>query len=497
MWFALTDIHQRFLSMTELAFQSALQLAERIRNRSISAEEMLEYFLERVERFNPTLNAIVVHDFERARETARQADRDLAAGKSWGALHGLPMTLKESYDMAGLITTRGNPVWKDNVSDTDALSVRRLKAMGVNIFGKTNVPFNLADMQSYNEIYGTTNNPWDQTRAPGGSSGGSAAARAAGLTGLESGSDIGGSIRNPAHFCGVFGHKPTWGLLPPRGHAAPGVMAQSDLTVIGPLGRSAADLEVATLAMAGPDEIMSGGYQLSLLPCPWSSLRDVKVAVWSNDTLAPVNEETRKRVNMIAQVVSDAGGYVNEDAKPDLDIQAVHENYLALLTAVMSSRNSAAEYEALQQRLSESDPDSDRARGLRLQLASFRDYALANEARTQARWAWHEFFKQYDVVIMPTMPTPAFEHDHRPFHERTLQVDNETRGYNEGVFWAGHAINAYLPATVVPTGAQGEGLPIGVQIMGPEYGDLKTIGFAKLLEAEGFHFVPPPAYVSA
>ena len=162
--------------MTELAFQSALQLAEQIRNRSISASEMLDYFLDRVERFNPDLNAIVVNDFDRAIETARQADRDLAAGKSWGLLHGLPMTLKESYDMAGLITTRGNPVWKDNLCDTDALSVQRLKALGVNIFGKTNVPLNLADMQSYNEIYGTTNNPWDHSRAPGGSSGGSAAA---------------------------------------------------------------------------------------------------------------------------------------------------------------------------------------------------------------------------------------------------------------------------------------------------------------------------------
>ena len=483
--------------MTELAFQSALQLAEQIRNRSISASEMLDYFLDRVERFNPDLNAIVVNDFDRAIETARQADRDLAAGKSWGLLHGLPMTLKESYDMAGLITTRGNPLWKDNLCDTDALSVQRLKALGVNIFGKTNVPFNLADMQSYNEIYGTTNNPWDHSRAPGGSSGGSAAALAAGLTGLESGSDIGGSIRNPAHFCGVFGHKPTWGLLPPRGHAAPGVLAQSDLTVIGPLARSAADLEVATLAMAGPDEIMSAGYQLSLVPCPWASLRDVKVAVWLNDALAPVNEETRKRVSMIARAVRDAGGYVDEEARPEFDVTEIHDNYQALLTAVMASRNSLEEYESLQQRLAESDPDSDRARGLRRQLASYRDYAMANETRTKARWAWHEFFKHYDVVLMPTMPTPAFEHDHRPFHERTLQVDNEIRGYNEGVFWAGHAINAYLPSTVVPTGAKGEGLPIGIQIMGPEYGDLKTIGFAKLLEAEGFSFVPPPAYVSA
>ena len=213
-----------------------------------------------------------VDDFDRARAFAKTADEAIQRDEIWGPLHGVPMTLKESYDVAGLITTRGNPTLKDNRATVDALSVKRLKQLGVNIFGKTNVPFNLADMQSFNDIYGTTNNPWDTSRGPGGSSGGSAATLAAGMTGLDCGSDIGGSIRNPAHFCGVFGHKPTWGLLPPRGHSAPGVLAQSDLTVIGPLARSAADLEVATLAMAGPDEIQAAGLQLALKPCPHPTL---------------------------------------------------------------------------------------------------------------------------------------------------------------------------------------------------------------------------------
>ncbi len=481
--------------MSDMAFQSALQLGAAIRKKSISPSEMLEYFLARVAKYNPELNAIVVEDFERARDLAREADKAIARDEIWGPLHGVPMTLKESYDVAGLITTRGNPIWKDNRADTDALSVTRLKQLGVNLFGKTNVPYNLADMQSYNDIYGTTNNPWDHGRAPGGSSGGSAATLAAGMTGLDGGSDIGGSIRNPAHFCGVFGHKPTWGLVPPRGCAAPGVLAPSDLTVIGPLARSAADLELATMAMAGPDEIQSAGYQLSLQPCPHSTLGGFRVAVWQNEEeLAPVTEETRKRIDGVAQAVKDAGGTVDYGARPDIDVVGAHSNYMDLLTAVMASRNSQEEYDGLRARLDAPDTSEGEKAQLHRQLASYRDYARENEARTKSRWAWHEFFKSWDVIIMPVMPTPAFEHDHRPSHERTLQVDNATRSYFDGVFWNGHAINNYLPSTVVPTGAVGEGLPIGVQVIGPEYGDLKTIGFARLLEAAGFRFVPPKGY---
>ncbi len=250
--------------MNILAFKSANELAEMIRNKEISSSELLEYYITRVKKYNPDLNAIIVENFDKARESAKQADESLSKGEILGPLHGVPMTLKESYGLTGTALTFGVPEFKDNISDSDALSVERLKNAGAVIFGKTNVPFRLADFQSYNDIYGTTNNPWDLTRIPGGSSGGSAAALAAGLTGFESGSDIGGSIRNPAHYCGVFGHKPTWGLLPPRGHALPGGLAQPDLSVIGPLGRSAEDLETGVMVMAGPDEIQSAGLKLDL-----------------------------------------------------------------------------------------------------------------------------------------------------------------------------------------------------------------------------------------
>src|SRR5574342_1406991 len=248
--------------MVATPFRSAKELAAEIRRKKIGCLELLDLYLSRVEMHNPALNAIVATDVESARKRARAADRARARKQVWGPLHGLPMTIKESYDVGGMPTTWGVPELKDNVPSRNALAVDRLLGAGVVLFGKTNVPIYLADYQSYNAIYGTTNNPWDHSRSPGGSSGGSAAALAAGLTAIEAGSDIGSSIRNPAHFCGVYGHKPTWGIVPRRGQALPWQKAPVDISVIGPLGRSAGDLEIGLAAMAGPDEIDAAGYRL-------------------------------------------------------------------------------------------------------------------------------------------------------------------------------------------------------------------------------------------
>src|SRR5215475_9486807 len=221
--------------MSALHWKSAKQIARLIRDGRLSASEALEHFLARVDRFNPQLNAIIWQDRERARRRAKAADMALAKGEIWGPLHGVPMTVKESYNVAGSPTTLGDPALKENVTEGSALAVERLERAGVVLFGKTNVPLLLADHQSYNAIYGTTNNPWDLSRTPGGSSGGSAAALASGLTSLEIGSDIGASIRDPAHYCGLFGHKPTWGVCSYNGHALAGTTASPDLSVIGPL----------------------------------------------------------------------------------------------------------------------------------------------------------------------------------------------------------------------------------------------------------------------
>ena len=250
--------------MHEIPFRSAKQLASLIRRKKVGCLELLDIYLERIERHNSKINAIIFMNVDEARKRARAADRALANGNVWGPLHGVPMTIKESYDVVGMPTTWGLPHLQDNCPQRNAIAVDRFLAAGAVLFGKTNVPLYLADWQSFNKIYGTTNNPWDVTRVPGGSSGGSAAALAAGLTGLEAGSDIGASIRNPAHYCGVYGHKPTYGVVTPRGQALPGVVAVSDISAVGPMARSATDLALALDVMSGPDHIDGAGWQLCL-----------------------------------------------------------------------------------------------------------------------------------------------------------------------------------------------------------------------------------------
>lgn len=483
--------------MSELAFKSATDLAAMIRAKEISAVDLLEHYLDRVERYNPALNAIIVMDADRARARAREADAALANGEVWGPLHGVPMTIKESYNVAGLPTTNGRPDMKDNIAESDALAVERLKAAGVVLFGKTNVPLNLADFQSYNEVYGTTNSPWDLKRIPGGSSGGSAAALAAGLCGFESGSDIGGSIRNPSHYSGVFGHKPTWGLIPPRGHALPGYLVQPDLSVIGPMARSASDLETGVVVMAGPDELDGVGLKLDLPRPAQKSLGDYKIAAWTNEaSLAPVSQEVQDRVTAVANTITDAGGTVDFEGRPDFDPAEAHDIFHTLLWAAMAARTPDGDFAEMVKAASDLDPDdqSPGARLLRTQTITHHDHYTAHNKRMFLRWAWDAFFKEYDLLIAPIMATPAFEHDHGPMAKRTISVDGVDRPYFEQLFWAGMAVCSYLPSTIVPTGPNKDGLPIGIQIIGRQYGDLETIGLAKLLEAEGYAFVPPPGY---
>ena len=483
--------------MSDIAFLSATQLAHKIRDREISSEELLNHYLHRVDKFNGALNAIVVQMRDDALIQARAADAAVAAGANLGPLHGVPMTVKESYNVAGTPTTQGNPAWKNNIATEDAEAIKKLKNAGAVIFGKTNVPLGLADFQSYNDIYGTTNNPYDHERIPGGSSGGSAAALAAGLTGLEAGSDIGGSIRNPAHFCGVFGHKSTWNLLWMRGHSRPGdIRSTRDISVIGPLARSAGDLEISVKTLAGPNDIMARGYTLNLPTLNGRGLKDLKIAVWKEDEMCPISAETKTRVDMVVQACKDAGATVNEEARPDFDSNHTHDTYQQLLQATMASGMPNDDYESLKRHVETLDPsdDSRSNRTLRAQVLSFKDWMQNNELREHLRWKWHLFFQEHDVLITPMMPTPAFPHDHREFGERTIMVDNQEIPYFDQVFWAGLSGVSYLPSTVIPTGLNSQGLPIGVQIVGPEYADLITIEVAKELEAAGFQFTPPPDY---
>src|SRR5882672_11329741 len=300
--------------MTAPHFRSAKHLASDIRRRKLGCLEALDLFLARVDRFTPQLNASLPSDVEAARRRARQADAALRKGKVWGPLHGVPMTVKESYDVAGMPTTWGLSELKDNVPPRNALAVDRLLGAGVVLFGKTNVPSWLADWQSFNPVYGTTNNPWDLSRTPGGSSGGSAAALAAGLTGFEAGSDIGSSIRNPAHYCGVYGHKPTYGIVPPRGQALPGRVAASDISVIGPMARSAEDLEIGLGVMAGPDDIAAAGYTLRLPTPRQKTLRDFKIAVMLTDPNSEVDAEVQAKIQAVADFLAGKRAKVSDRA---------------------------------------------------------------------------------------------------------------------------------------------------------------------------------------
>lgn len=480
--------------MLPLHYQSATVLAGAIREGRIGARDLLEHYLERVDRLNPAINAVVLQDRAGARARADAADAALRRGDRVGPLHGVPMTVKESYDLAGMPTTWGIPGQSTAPASADALAIQRLAGAGANVFGKTNVPIRLADFQSYNEIYGTTGNPWDTGRTPGGSSGGSAAALAAGMTGLEIGSDIGGSIRNPAHFCGVFGHKPTWGLVPPRGHALGGALTPTDISVIGPLARSAEDLECVLRLVAGPDLLESAGTRVEL-PRLDKRTAQLRVAVWKTDPMCPSSRDVIARVEAVAGALAAQGAEIDEAARPEFSAGHAHETFGALLSAAMSARMSDADFAAAVEKAGTLAPDdrSPLADQLRSQTLRVRDWARLNEARTRIRWAWHRFFERHDFLLTPVMPTSAFPHDHRPFGQRTVTVDGEAHPYFMQTFWAGLAGLAYLPATVLPAGTCSGGLPIGVQVIGPAFGDLRTIQLAQRLEALGFAFVPPPS----
>jgi amidase len=382
-----------------------------------------------------------------------------------------------------------------NIAEEDALAIQRLSAAGANVFGKTNVPIRLADFQSYNAIYGDTGNPWDLTRTPGGSSGGSAAALAAGLTGMEIGSDIGGSLRNPAHFCGVYAHKPTWNLAPNRGHALGGALTPSDISVIGPMGRSAHDLEAALNLMAGPDLLEAPALAVNLAGLD-KPLNELRVAIWKTDPLCPSSTAVAARVEAVAKALAGEGATVDEAARPAFAPAEAHEVFSALLASSMANRLPDEAFLALSDKAAAlaADDLSPRARQLRAQTMRARDLARMNERRTRLRWAWREFFQDWDVLITPIMPTAAFPHERRPEGQRTMTVDGKVVDYFQPLFWAGLAGGAYLPATAIPAGQDGGGLPIGVQLIGPLYGDRKIIHIAQKLEALGFAFQPPPGY---
>ncbi len=483
---------------TNHAFAGAHELARLIRTKEVSALELTQLFIERIERLDGDVNAVVVRRFERAVEEAKAADAALARGESLGPLHGVPLTIKESYVMAGTPATWGIEAYRDNVAAKDGLAVQRFRAAGAHFLGKTNVPVDLSDIQSYNPIYGTTNNPWNFERTPGGSSGGSAAAMAAGFSALEAGSDIGGSIRTPAHFCGVYGHKPTWGIVPEAGHEIVEGVPDPDVSVCGPLARSAEDLALALDIMAGPIEREAVGWQLNL-PVPGiQTLAGLRVALWPDDAMAPVSREIADKVVMVGETLARLGAVVSDTARPEIDFRKGHNIFRSLSGATMASGQPASRIAEIQRYVDALAPDDDSAAAVsaRAAVMSHREWIRHNFRREKLRRAWDAFFQDWDVVIAPLTSMTAIPHDHRPLDERTINVDGAERPYFEHIFWAGWPNVAFLPATAFPVGLSSEGLPICLQSVCMSYQDHRAIEIARLIGQEIGGFTPPPAFAS-
>ncbi|MGY8705703.1 amidase [Bradyrhizobium sp. 18BD] len=484
----------------DLNYGSIGELLGALHARKISASELLAHTIARIEALDGPINAIIVRDFDRARDAARAADAALARGERLPLL-GIPVTLKEPFNVAGLPTTWGFPHFRDFKPAEDALLVARLKAAGAVIIGKTNIPIGLRDFQSYNEIYGATKNPWDLGRSPGGSSGGCGAALAAGFGPLSIGSDIGGSIRVPAHFCGVFGHKPSLGLVPLRGYSlppAPPVPSQGDLAVVGPMARTASDLALSLDVIAGPDETRDGiGYRLALPAPRHGQLRDFRILVIDTHPLMPTGDVVRSAIGRLAERLERLGARVARASASLPDLAESARLYMKLLNGARSPRLTPAALAEAQEAAAALSPDdrslqAERARGWGM---IHRDWLVLDAARLQLQQKWYQLFREFDAVVYPVAAVPAFPHDHsEPFDARKLDIDGKLYDYSDACFiWADPASTCGLPATAVPIERTPSGLPVGVQIIGPYLEDRTTIALAGLIEREFGGFVPPPA----
>jgi amidase len=486
------------MDATDDAYSTATELAEAVQTGEVSAVELASAAIERIQRLDGGTNAVVVRDFDRAMDAAEAADTARAHGDRRPLL-GVPTTVKESFNIAGLPTTWGMPRFREFIATEDAVAVSRLKAAGAVILGKTNVPFALGDVQSYNDIYGTTNNPWDLTRTPGGSSGGSAAALSAGFGALSIGSDIAGSLRVPAHFTGVYAHKPTFGLVPSRGHIAPPappLAYERDLTVLGPMARSAADLSLMLNLLAAPDETTIGiAHRLQLPAARHNDLSSFRVLVVDTHPLIPSSEQTRMSIDRLAERIGAAGTTVARRSAQLPDLMEGARIYMRLLLASLAAGYPADAYEAAREvagTIDSSDGSlaAERARG---SVLSYRDWLATDSARILLRAQWSELFREVDVVITPVTPTTAFVHDHSPDQwSRTIPIDGVEYDYADQLVWAGLATAPGLPATVVPIGKSDGGLPIGAQLIGPLFEDHTPLRFAQLLELEFGGFEVPP-----
>jgi amidase len=481
-----------------LEYRTVAELASGLARRQFSATELVDHAIARIEALDGPINAVVVRDFERARSAAAQADAALRRGEQRPLL-GIPMTVKESFHVAGLPTTWGIPRFKNWRAAQDAVAVARAKAAGAIVLGKTNVPLLLHDVQSFNEIYGTTNNPWDLTRTPGGSSGGAAASLAAGYVPLELGSDLGGSLRAPAHYCGVFAHKPSLGLVPLRGHtppATPALPVETDLAVAGPMARNAADLELLLDVIAGPDEPMATGYRLALGPARHDRLQGFRVLIVDTHPLLPTAQSIRTAIDRFAEKLGKTGAKVARSSPLLPDLAQMARIHMLLLMSFAGADMPAEAHRRLQGVAAGLPAEDQSLSAMRVRgtVLSHRDWIAADRVRKAMQQQWRDLFREWDVVVCPAEPVPAFPHDHTPPQARRIVIDGSAFPFLVRVVWSGMATLPGLPATAVPIARTETGLPIGVQVIGPYLEDRTTLAFARLVDREFGGFVRPPRF---
>jgi amidase len=455
-----------------MLLSSATEAAELVRRKEVSSRELTESLLVRIDAVDSSVNAVVELRAEEALEEAAAADASV--GESLGRpLHGVPITIKEAFNVAGMHTTWGNPAFRDHVGARDATVVHRLKQAGAIVVGKTNVHFMLADFgQTANDLYGVTNNPWDLARTPGGSSGGSAAALAAGMTFLEYGSDLVGSIRIPASFCGVYALRPSVGVVPLSGFQPPGLpagpSAMTYMSALGPLARSAGDLRSALKATAGPEKPLANAYAWALQEPRRRRLEEFRVGAVLDHERAAVSNEVGRLLSNALDAIARAGVTVVEGWPEDVDPVKEFDSFGYHIELFFAFQEPGQGF---------------------IRMPEIADQQAL---RMFARAAWGRYFEDVDVFVCPANFTPAFPHDRRPFEERTISTHEGERSYADQPFWIAHASLPGLPAVVAPVGRTPAGLPVGAQIIGPLYEDDTPLVFAELLaEVVGGYEAPP------
>ncbi len=476
---------------------SATQLTHALAEGRLGSRELLEHYLARIERHNAPVNAVISLNAEQARRRADEADAATARGERWGPLHGLPMTIKDTWEVPGMPCTAGAPEYRDHRPSRPAAVVQRLQQAGAIIFGKTNVPYKALDIQTDNPVHGLSRNPWAPALTTGGSSGGAASALACGFTPVEVGSDIGGSIRIPAHFCGVYGHKSTHGIVSMRGHVPgePGHVGEPELAVAGPMARSADDLALLLDLIAAPPAAMQPGWRLSLPAPRYERLADFRVLMWTDDADCPIDSRLAAAYRDLAAQLSRAGAQVSHGSPAGMSLMDLYPSYTMQMGAVMKAWLTRAERMAKGMVAPVGGFTPALLRGLAKVVDSPKCVDQFIEGMTMSHGQWlaliedalllrerfNTAFSDYDVILAPPTMTTAFPHDDSLFAMRRLTIDGRTRHYSDLFMWIAPATLLGLPATSAPVARTAEGLPVNVQIIGAPYEDRTTIRFAQLL----------------